>query len=1158
VNGINKRIFLWLMLLCAVPGLAQAASYSYTPETYSWINPATHANVTWTNAASCTGGGAAVDDDITGLINLGFTFKFGATNYTQVRVMSNGRLQFNNTFCGYGTQVTGPPRTYPYGYPNANVVRTMKVYGADFDPAQGGTVRYASLGTAPNRYFVVTWSSVPEWNTTAWTCAQSCFNLQVIIHENGEFVYQYGSSLNPSNGKADIGWELTTTDYGLYSFTSIGALANTAVRFYPTPVAEYQMDETTWVGASSVIDSSGNAKHGTPLGTAQTVAGGKLCRGGNIPSNNSAATIDAINTGLDVDTQIGSTGAISFWYKSTGAWDGGGSSDAQLFDATTVNNRWFYLVRQQGNGRLFFTVTDNANNLFQVQTANNNIAANTWTHIVVTWKFTTVAADNRMQIYLNGVLTQSTAIGTTSPLSASIGTLYLGDNRSSFVTNPGTGNSANGVIDEVRIYNHEASSTVIQRDYTATRACPAAVDHYRLEHTGSGLTCTPSTVTVKACADAACSTLYSGSASVTLSPGSGWATNPITFTGSTTVDLSVTTPSTVTLGTTAASPTPSGTSPQCFVGATANCSLVFADTGFLFSTIPTQTAGVTSGSLTIQAVKKADNSTACAGVFTGNVVVNMASQCINPTTCNGKQVTINTTAITNNPAVGVPSYSPVTLNFGASSTATFTLNYPDVGNMSLSARYALGSDFMTGTSNTFVVKPFGFTVTGIKRTSDNFANPGAGSAAGPVFIKAGDAFTATVTATAQGGAAAPNYGREITPEGVLLTPNILLPATGNNPAFTNGTIAGGSFASGVATPANLAWGEVGIITLTPSVADADYLGAGDTTGTTTGNAGRFYAHHFAATATLATRADLVCVPVSSFTYMGEPMGLALSFTAQNAGNSTTLNYTTASGFAKLDGATVAKWTTFGGADSIGLGAVDGTNALSARLAISGAPSGNWAAGVGSLSANVLLNRAGGVDGPFEILKLGIAPQDADSVTLLPGALNLDADLNASLERMQVPAAATAKVRYGRIRLNNAHGSELLALPVPLRAQYYNGSGFVTHGDDNCTAFTLAPTVNNIPTNYQYGDLLLSNPQPSSMLASVTTTAPTLTSPISAGISVITLAKPNPTLSGSVDLTLNVPAWLEYNWTGVVGDPKSRATFGLHRKADQFIYQRENY
>ncbi|MDP1706608.1 MAG: LamG-like jellyroll fold domain-containing protein, partial [bacterium] len=740
---------------------------SYATTTFGWIDPATHTDAAWTNAASCTGGGAAVDDDITGLINLGFTFNFGGVNYTQVRIMSNGRLQFNNTFCGYGTQSVGPPRTYPYGYPNANVVRTMKVYGADFDPGQGGTVRYASLGTAPNRYFVATWSNVPEWNTTPWTCAQSCFNLQVILYESGEFVYQYGTSANASGGKANIGWELTTADYGLVTFTNIGALANTAYRFYiPAPYAEYRMEQASWNGtANEVVDSSGYNRHGAAVGLAQTTASGKICRGADIPNNTTTGTIAAINSGIDMNS-VGAQGGVTFWYRLGEAWN---ANNRQLFDATTVNNRWFFLTKR-GNRQLRFVLTDSANNNIVLAYTASNYAANTWVHIAVTWDMSA----NRYYMYVNGAQVASSTSGSSGALHSSIDTLYIGDNRSTVTGQNGTGNSANGAIDEFRLYGYAISAAVVTRDYLLTRSC-SSLDHIRLEHTGVGLTCTPSTVTVKACADVACATLYSGSATVTLSPASGWTTNPITFTGSTTANLSVTTPSTVTLSTSAVTPMPSGTSPQCFVGATANCNLVFADTGFIFSTIPTQTAGVTSGSLTIQAVKKADNSAACTGVFTGSVVVNLASQCINPTTCNGKQVTINATAIANNPALGAPTYTPVTLNFGASSTATFTLNYPDVGNMSLSARYALGSDFMTGTSNTFGVKPFGFAMTGIQRTSDSFANPAAGSAAGPKFIHAGESFTATVSATAQGGAAAPNYGRETVPEGVLLTPNILLP-----------------------------------------------------------------------------------------------------------------------------------------------------------------------------------------------------------------------------------------------------------------------------------------------------------------------------------------------------------------------------------------------
>jgi len=42
------------------------------------------------------------------------------------------------------------------------------------------------------------------------------------------------------------------------------------------------------------------------------------------------------------------------------------------------------------------------------------------------------------------------------------------------------------------------------------------------------------------------------------------------------------------------------------------------------------------------------------------------------------------------------------------------------------------------------------------------------------------------------------------------------------------------------------------------------------------------------------------------------------------------------------------------------------------------------------------------------------------------------------------------------------------------------------------------------------------------------------------------------------LTLTVPSWLQFNWTGALGNPKARATFGVYRNANEFIYMRESY
>ena len=1195
-----------ILLVClgAWASGAQAVTYANKSIPFSWVNTATHTRVgsgttpykfngTIAPGTACGTAPPILDDTISDNIPLGFNFNYGGIVFTAARIMSNGRLQFNNnTACGYGSPVQQLPYMY-YNSATNNLNYSMRIYGNDLDPTPQADapyttackltstcyISYASIGTAPNRQFVVTWNNIPEWAQGGSTSGN--YNLQLILNEDGSFIYQYGVDVpGPQAPLAQVGWQVSQTDFDV---PSVGLPANnSAILFYiPNPVAQYHFQQSAWTAPGQVLDTSGNspAYNGTALGGA-TPGAGYVCNGAVIPQN-TGATVDGIDTGIPITTAVGGAGTIDFWYQANAAWVGGG--DAQLLDATIAKDEWFFAVKRN-NGDVRFVITDSTGTVHAVETPANNIAAGTWTHIALTWNFNALAGSNKdhMSIYINGVQRVLSTFTTSGTVSSQIGTLYLADNRSSFTGSNGTKKSANGTLDEVNVYNFEGGTGLIQRDMNYTSSC-STLDHFAISNSGTGVNCQAEPVTITAHDTSHSPVPTSASVSITTSTnhgdwalqtgagtlvnsGNGAATYTFNNESSVVLLLKDTFPETANINLNAGGITES---------ATEDPSLTFAPSGFRFldaaynPAIANQIAGVTSGTYYLQAIRTDTNTGACVGVFNNQTVnIDLASQCNNPTTCAGQQVSFNGSAIVSNPNSGVSSYTtlPVTFLNDGTSRAAFIFVYPDVGQISLHAHYniPLGSggaspNDMLGASNLFVVKPFDFSVSNIKRTADGFANPGAGSATGAAFIKAGDSFTATVTALANGGTATPNYGRETVPEGVLLTPNIVLPAAGNNPALSNGTIAGTEFgsggmvsdANGVATVTNLAWDEVGIITLTPSVGDGDYLGAGNVTGTTTGNIGRFYPHHFVASGVLTQRADLACAPVSSFTYMGEPMGLTLTLTAQNAANGTTQNYTTASGFAKLDGATAAKWTAFGVNDSIGLGAVDGTTPLSARLGISGAPSGNWTAGVGTLTANVVLNRGAIPDGPFSNFRLGLAPQDLDGVMLLPGALDMDADVNGSSERQQV---ATGDIRYGRVRLSNAIGSERLPLPVPLKVQYYNGAGFVDNNADSCTTVALTPTVNGSPTNYQYGDLLIDNPK---LSMTVTASTPTLANnPVSAGVSAINLTAPN--LSGSIDLTLTVPAWLQFNWSGVVGNPKARATFGAYRNADQFIYQRENY
>ena len=252
--GRRSRVFgLLAAFLVFCSTAAQAATYTHTPTTYAWIDPSTHTPVTWSNPTLCTGGGGGGDtigdDAITAPIDIGFTFTYGATAYTQLQIMTNGRLQFNQTYCGAGTQNVGPPRTYTLPYANNNIQRTMKVYGADLDASPNGSgggpgattctapgcaVLYTAtpLGSPPNRQFVVTWLAVPDWGSTG-----SFYNVQIILNEDGSFIYQFGASSNLDSGHADIGWELTQTDFDTVTYTDIGSIASTAIVFFDPLIA---------------------------------------------------------------------------------------------------------------------------------------------------------------------------------------------------------------------------------------------------------------------------------------------------------------------------------------------------------------------------------------------------------------------------------------------------------------------------------------------------------------------------------------------------------------------------------------------------------------------------------------------------------------------------------------------------------------------------------------------------------------------------------------------------------------------------------------------------------------------------------------------------------------------------------------------------------
>ncbi len=183
-------------------------------------------------------------------------------------------------------------------------------------------------------------------------------------------------------------------------------------------------------------------------------------------------------------------------------------------------------------------------------------------------------------------------------------------------------------------------------------------------------------------------------------------------------------------------------------------------------------------------------------------------------------------------------------------------------------------------------------------------------------------------------------------------------------------------------------------------------------------------------------------------------------------------------------------------------------------------------------------------GAFDALNIGVAIDDPDgrgysTETLIFSGATPAPCMNSGTSECRKYASLTGgaptKMRFGRLKLSNAHGSELLDLPVPLVAQFWNGNAFVTNKEDSCTS-VVVPELK--------------------IGASVIAT--NVNSPFASGNGGLRLTRPN--IKGYVDITIPTDTWLQFPWRGGVGriNPTARATFGVYKNAREFIYIREMY
>lgn len=433
------------------------------------------------------------------------------------------------------------------------------------------------------------------------------------------------------------------------------------------------------------------------------------------------------------------------------------------------------------------------------------------------------------------------------------------------------------------------------------------------------------------------------------------------------------------------------------------------------------------------------------------------------------------------------------------------------------------------------------------------------AANGGIVHKAGRPFRIAATALNAAGGVTSNYADA--PAASLTA--CVLPAAG----CTLGALTPGAWtaAAGTVTTSSARYSEVGAFAM--RLTDTSFAAVDAADGSTVVertiesavfDVGRFVPDHFvlttASTPQFKTFNDTSC-GTRSFTYVGQPFGYLVlpqaTITAKNATGATTLNY--AGALWKLAAADATQtYTAASGSLDTG---VLGTPTVTASSGGTGTLTTHADDVIAFVRSTPVAPFAAAIDlsmGIRDLAETGVAGNGSIETATPAVFANIAFD-------------AGDAIRFGRLVLANAHGSELLGLPVPIETQFWNGSHFIRNTADACTQFS----ANQVTLSNWRRDL---NPCETSV---------TLSGRFNAGRGSLRLSAPGDGNTGSVDLALNLgvtgsgnacvggasvaaagaaSSWLQGAWNGAAYDqnPAARASFGLYRGSRSLIYMREMY
>ena len=209
----------------------------------------------WIDASGQTG---LYGDEFVGRLRLPFDFPFYGQTYNTVFLADNGYINF-----------LGPDQynSFPIGIPSANLPNAA-IYPLwqDLYLDEGSSIDYETLGSAPDRTFVIEYAGVKSFSSSGR------LSFEILLHEDGTIDLLYGD--NPANSgdgrNAGIGIENADgTDALQFSLFERRLLANQAWRYELVPSG---LVHGTVTDANDDLPIAGALVSATPGGRTATTA----------------------------------------------------------------------------------------------------------------------------------------------------------------------------------------------------------------------------------------------------------------------------------------------------------------------------------------------------------------------------------------------------------------------------------------------------------------------------------------------------------------------------------------------------------------------------------------------------------------------------------------------------------------------------------------------------------------------------------------------------------------------------------------------------------------------------------------------------------------------------------------------------------------------